>query len=166
MYGKPSEPARKMAVCLTNRLRNITSAAAEVSPQTGHWSTVRCAPQSRQRVMQGSIPSGGRMRARKVGDELVVKFAVLFLKGDRDTHTLPRLDALDETVDRNGALELKVRSETGAHPEGIEGLDEHAAGADVAGASTQRSGTPLDVYVGAKAVTWSPATFQTARIVR
>src|SRR5690348_15761093 len=35
-----------------SRLRNITSAAAEGKPQEGHWSAVRRAPQSGQRVIQ------------------------------------------------------------------------------------------------------------------
>ncbi len=41
-----------------------TSAAADVSPHAGHWSTSRAVPQSRQRVMQLSIPSACRFRPR------------------------------------------------------------------------------------------------------
>src|SRR5581483_8342787 len=44
-------PTRKIAVRRTSRLRNITSAAADVSPQAGHWSVSRSEPQSRHRVI-------------------------------------------------------------------------------------------------------------------
>jgi len=42
-------------VRFSKRLRNMTSAAADVSPQEGHWSAIRSEPQSRQRVIALSI---------------------------------------------------------------------------------------------------------------
>src|SRR4029077_5855960 len=49
------DPARNTAVRLSKRRRNMTSAAAEVRPQEGHWSATLSEPQSRQRVIALSI---------------------------------------------------------------------------------------------------------------
>src|SRR5713226_6272153 len=51
MYGKASEPSSKIPGGRMSRWRNVSSAAAVVSPHEGHWSVVRSEPQSRHRVM-------------------------------------------------------------------------------------------------------------------
>src|SRR5262245_17533213 len=112
-YGNSSEPPRKKTVCLIRRLRNITSAAADVRPQTGHWSTSRAAPQSRQRVIQVSIPSARRfqtgLRLRKFADQLLVGLVLFLWKGNRYAHAESGFDAAYPAVHTDRMVELKVR---------------------------------------------------------
>src|ERR1700719_115954 len=84
---------------------------------------------------------------------------LLLAYGDGDGHAAAGLDALDATIYFYGMLESETRGETGADPEGVGGLDEHAVGADVARFSAQDGGAPFDFEVGAEGITRRPAAF-------
>src|SRR5258706_13702237 len=98
---------------------------------------MRSEPQSRQRVMQVSIPSGSRMRVGKPGNELSVGILLLFGKGNRDAHAAAGFDTLDEAVYLDRAIELQTCREASTDPERVDRFDKHAIGTDIPSAGAE-----------------------------
>jgi len=107
----------------------------------------------------GFAASGGLgLRGGERGDQILVTLVVLLLAdSDGDGHSAAGLDTLDAAIHFYGMIESEVRGETGADPERVGGLDEHAVGADVARFSAKNGGAPFDFEVGAKGITRRPA---------
>src|SRR5260221_7877284 len=128
---------------------------------------MRSEPQSRQRVMQVSIPSAGRSGClRKPGDQLMVGFLLLFGERNRNSHATSRFHTFYRTVYPDGAIEMQVGGKARANPKRIDGFDEHAVGAYVASAGLQHRRAPFDIEVEPAIVPRCPASVHaTGRIV-
>ena len=90
----------------SKRRRNITSAAADVSPHEGHWSVIRSAPQSRQCVI-AQLFCAWRHHLGKSLDQFLKTLPVLG-SGHvyADAHSPSGLHAADKTVNLNRPAEL------------------------------------------------------------
>src|SRR5258705_6719108 len=112
--------------------------------------------------MRLSIPSGLRLRSGKPGNELEISFLLLFGERNRNAHAAAWFDAFYRTDNFDRMVQHQVCCKARADPQRIDGLDEHAIRADVAGACAQHCRAPFDVEAGAEVVAWRPAAFEPA----
>src|SRR6266576_5115830 len=94
---------------------------------------MRSEPQSRQRVMQLSIPSAGRSGCLgKPGDQLMVGFPLLFSERHGNPHAASRLHTFYRAIYPDRAIQMQVGGKARANPKRIQRFDEHSVGAYVA----------------------------------